>query len=321
MKRGTWAKLPDIFVRESLHGVITAKTLRGFEMDNRTIYRRCLPGGIWRRLLPGIILLQNSQPTQQQRVTAALLYTGENAVITGSEACRLHGLRPSQLPTTEQLHVLIPHKQRTLSSEFVTIERTIRMPVPVMIGDVPTAPLNRAVLDTARRLRAADPIAKMLIEAVQRGGCSPTALLREVNDGSPRGTAIPRRILREISDLRSIAEFDGRKLVGRMKKKPTHWNAVICGPAGDYLGRPDAWWDDVAMVWEIDSREFHFYAEDYARTLRRNTRYAELGITVVQTLPSRIRDEPDKVLAELEAAYQAAALRPRPPVQVRPEAA
>ncbi|MFF5990837.1 hypothetical protein [Prauserella flavalba] len=103
--------------------------------------------------------------------------------------------------------------------------------------------------------------------------------------------------------------------------RPSHWNPTVYGPAGQYVGCPDAWWDDVGLAWEIDSFEFHFSRFDYARTLQRNTNYAAAGLTVVQTLPSRLIHEPGGVLAELGAAYRAAAARPRPTVRVEAAAA
>ncbi|MCR3747851.1 hypothetical protein LX88_001789 [Lentzea californiensis] len=80
---------------------------------------------------------------------------------------------------------------------------------------------------------------------------------------------------------------------------------------------PDTWCDEVGLAWEIDSNEFHYSKDAYARTLERNCRYAAAGISVVQTLPSRLRKKPDAVVAELRAAYTAAQARPRPAVNIR----
>jgi hypothetical protein len=139
--------------------------------------------------------------------------------------------------------------------------------------------------------------------------------------GTKRGTALPRRLLAEWLDLRSVAEALAKELSKRLPVPPTHWNPVVHDALGNYIGRPDGWWEDVALAWEIDSVDFHFSRDDYARTLRLNTRYAAAGITVVPTLPSRLRDDPGGVVQELEAAYRAAAARPRPPVLLAEEAA
>ncbi|MGH3980768.1 MAG: hypothetical protein ACRDRZ_17515, partial [Pseudonocardiaceae bacterium] len=51
---------------------------------------------------------------------------------------------------------------------------------------------------------------------------------------------------------------------------------------------------------------------DYARTLDRNARYTAHGIAFLQTIPSRLVRDSDAVIAELLAAYAAAAQRPAP---------
>jgi hypothetical protein len=68
--------------------VVRTAELEALGMDRRTIYRRCRPGGPWRPLLPGIILLLPGEPTDRQRIDAALLRGGESAQITGLWAAR-----------------------------------------------------------------------------------------------------------------------------------------------------------------------------------------------------------------------------------------
>lgn len=311
-KRGRWADHPELLLELSRNGIAKASALESSEMDSRTIYRRCLPGGPWRRLLPGVIQLSNHEATRDQRATAALLFAGPRAMLTGVEACLRHRLRASELPETDDVHVLVPHHRKLRSCEFVTVERTHRLPKPVFRNGFPLSPTVRAVIDAARRIREPDTVGQLLIEAIQRGRCSPQALSLEIETGSPRGTALPRRLLAEWQDLRSVAEGHAKQLSRKLRVAPSHWNPAIVRPDGSYLGRPDAWWEDVALAWEIDSVDFHFYKADYSRTLERNARYAAAGVVVVQTLPSRIETAPAAVLAELDAAYRAASARPRP---------
>jgi hypothetical protein len=39
--------------------------LESVGVPRRSISRRCRPGGPWQRLLPGIVLLGNSEPTDE----------------------------------------------------------------------------------------------------------------------------------------------------------------------------------------------------------------------------------------------------------------
>jgi hypothetical protein len=313
-KRGRWAQHPELLLERSRHGVVRASDLESLEMSSRTIYTRCLPGGPWQRLLPGIILLHSNEPTAEQLVTAGLLHGGADSILTGTAACLRHGLRQAAMPPDTGLHLLIPHDRKIRSTGFVTMERTIRLPSPIVRHEVPLAPLIRATTDTVRRLGNADHVEAILIESVQNGGCHPKALLHELDQGSLRGTAVPRRLLTGWVDLRSMAEARAKILGQRLPMPPSHWNAAIYDRQGRYIGRPDALWEDVGLVWEIDSFEFHFRKADYARTIDRNTRYAAAGLVVVQTLPSRLRDDPGGVLADLTAAHSVAAARPRPDI-------
>ena len=91
------------------------------------------------------------------------------------------------------------------------------------------------------------------------------------------------------------------------------WNVKVFDRNGTYVAKPDAWCDEVAFAWEIDSVTYHGEGDHFLKTLARNARYAAAGIGFLQTPPSRLRTEPEAVLKELRAAYAAAAARPRPP--------
>jgi hypothetical protein len=296
--------------------VVRTSTLESLGLNRRTIYRRCLPGGPWRRLLPGIILLANTSPTEKQRIEAALLRGGRPTAITGLWAARLYGLR--RLPQSDLIHILVPDKREITSTGFVLVERTTRFPDNVIRGGVPLAPVDRAVLDGARRLAKVDEVRALLAEAVQRGYCDPATLSSELETGSQRGSALPRRILKEISGgTRSAAEGAAWQLWQRAELPQSLWNVEILTRDGQKIARPDAWCDEVALAWEIDSKEFHFTPEGYAATLERNNRYAAAGVVLVQTLPSLLRDDPARVVAQLKAAYQVASQRPRPAIALR----
>jgi hypothetical protein len=296
--------------------VITVAHLESLGVPQRTSYRRCLPGQPWQRLLPGVVLLRTGVPTRRQLVEGALLYGGDQAAITGLESCRRQGLSRPARPG-EPIHLLLPAHLKALSSGYVLVERTTRMPAPVPIDGLQLAPVVRSVLDECRRLTERAPIRALLAEVVQQLKIDPADLSTELANGSTRGSALPREVLREIAHgARSAAEAEAVALVRRTGLPGPVWNFELHDERGRYVATPDAWWDDVALAWEIDSYEFHFGQPGYATTLARNNRYAAAGVAVVQTLPSRLRTEPAAVVAELVSAYRAAAVRPRPPVRL-----
>jgi hypothetical protein len=288
-------------------GVITASTLKSLGVANP--WRRCEPGGPWQRMHPGVVLLHNGPPTRDQQVTAALLRAGPGAVLTGAEACRRHGLPASGT----EIHVLVPGSAR--GSGALITERASPMPPFSDVGGFSAVSASRAVVDACRRLRSVDAATALVAAAIQRGRCTPESLAAEARTNR-YGAKLVRTVLKELGRAESVAERDARRLSRRIRLTTPHWNVTIADSDGLIIGRPDAWFDDVGLAWEIDSKAFHYGMRDYERTLARNSRYAAAGILVVQTLPTRLRDKPDAVARELKKAHAAAAARPRPPVKI-----
>lgn len=164
-------------------------------------YRWARADGPWTRLAPGIVLVAPGPVTVRDRIDAALLRAGPNAMLTGLHAARLHGLKSP--PESADIHVLIPHRQKIQSYAGTRFERTTRLPKPVFIDGLPVAPPVRAVMDGARTFLSAVLTRQILFEAVQRENlCRFEELLEEMESGSRRGTAVPRATLRAYkSDL------------------------------------------------------------------------------------------------------------------------
>lgn len=300
-------------VAASRHGVITIARLAELGVSRRTVHRRCVPDGPWQRLLPGVVLLGAMPPTRRQFVEATLMFAGPGSVVSGLEACWWHGFR--NVPVDRRIHVVMPHGRRAFDSAFAVVERTRRVPEPVFRAGVPLAPLVRAVLDACRRLTDPDRARALLTEAVQRHRVMPASLVAELDAGSRRGSAMPREVLNDIVvGARSVAEIDAMRVVERTDLPRPVWNVALRTSQGEHIAVPDAWFE-AGLAWEIDSYEFHFRREDYARTVERNARYAAAGVLVLQTLPNRLRSDPESVAAELVAAHRAAESRPPPDVR------
>jgi hypothetical protein len=295
--------------------VIRARELVAHGVPESTVYRRCRDGGPWKLLAPGIVLMATGHATPGQLVTAALLHGGPDAMITGLHACRRHGVRRGP-PPPSTLHLLVPHGRQVRNTDLMHMERTTRLPVPLLRGGVPLAPPARAVIDAVRLIRSQREVTELVSDAVQRRLCTVAQLSAELNDGGRRGSSTPRRVLQDVSaGVRSAAEADAKKLWRRSGLPEPWWNAPVRDAAGRLLGIADAWWDEVALVWEINSYEWHLAPEDYAREQEKLARFTALGVGVLPTLPKRLRTHGDEVLDELRGAYKAAAIRPRPEVR------
>ncbi|MDQ7806985.1 hypothetical protein Q5425_24870 [Amycolatopsis sp. A133] len=258
-----------------------------------------------------------NEPTDEQRLQAALIRGGRSTMLTGLWALRRHGLR--EFPEPDDVHILVPDEREITSSGFVVVERTTRLPAPVMRGGLPVAPVYRAALDAARRIRDFETVQALLAEAVQRRRCTPELLDKELRLGSQRGSALVRRALQAIlGGAESVAEAEAWDIWKLAELPPAEWNVRVFDERGGFIAKPDAWCDDIAFAWEIDSRKWHGEGDGYSDTLARNARYTAAGITFLQTLPIDLRKEPDRVIEDLRSAYRAACRRPRPPVSYRP---
>lgn len=311
MARETWRQQTPWLSKHAVDGVVTVAALVDLGIDSSTVYHRCQPGGPWRWLLPGVVLIESGVPSGRQRARAALAYAGSDAQLTGACAAALHGLRRTG---DDRVHVLLPHPRRCRSVGPVLVERTTRLPDPVMVRGLPVAPVVRAVLDRARRLRDVEAVQALVAEAVQRRFCTPAELADELDAGSKRGTALVRRELQDIrGGARSVPEVHAMRVVRSSGLPEPRWNVPLFDDCGLLIGVPDAWWSEVGLAWEIDSLAYHLEPADYDRTLRRDARYAAAGISFLPTRPSRLRTERAAVRTELKAAYAAAARRPPPP--------
>ncbi|RZT86984.1 hypothetical protein EV383_3889 [Pseudonocardia sediminis] len=297
--------------------MVTVAMLEALGLHRRTVSRRCRPGGPWSSLALGIVKLGNGPPTRDDHRHASLLHAGPGAVLTGLDALALHGLRNAPAPFGP-IHVLVPHARRRAGAGVALLERTHRLPDPEP-GRWPLAPIPRAVCDFARRSRDRNAVRTVVAEVVQRGRCTVSELVEELERGSSRGTAIVRDVLREISDgVRSVAEAEARALVLRSGLTAPLWNPRLEDDEGHLIAFPDAWFDDVGLAWEIDSVEYHLSPADYARTVRRRSSMMAKGVVVMQTLPSDLRTRPRDVLAELHRCHEQAALLPTPALTAVP---
>lgn len=94
------------------------------------------------------------------------------------------------------------------------------------------------------------------------------------------------------------------------------FNVDLRLPAGSFLARPDVYWPEAGLAFEIDSREFHAGYLGLERTQRRHARLTAAGVLVLHASPARIDSDWPVPAAEIDAAYQVGVSRPSPAVVV-----
>jgi hypothetical protein len=287
--------LPRLLSRQ--HGVVSLRQARSYGLAMSTISYRIRAGGPWQRILPGVYLTQAAKPTPDQRHMAALLYAGPLGVITGLTALRRYGLAVSG---DQKVDVLVPVGCGRASRQFVRVHRTARMPSRVVVqGKIQLALPPRAVLDATQHLASPSDICAVVAGAVQLGLCVRQELQTELSLGRYRNAARIRAALAEVAmGVRSAPEGDLIDLIRRAGLP-----APLCNPSlyldGAFLAQPDAWWADVSVAAEVDSRKHHSSPDDWQQTMRRHTRMTAAGIRVLHFSPAEIRAQPDMVIARI----------------------
>ena len=284
-------------------------------LSRAAIEHRIRPGGPWQRLLRGVYLANTGAVSTTQREMAALLHAGPRSVLTGLAAARRHGLRT---PQDDRIDVLVPANARCQSTGFVVVHRTYRLPGSVCVaGEIRFALPARAVADAARRLASVRDVRALVADAVQRQRCSIEMLNIELEQGPVQGSAFLRVALEEVrAGVRSVPEGDLRALLRRGGLPMPMFNARLYD--GDVLvAVADCWWPDAGVAAEVDSREYHYSAEDWQRTMRRHDELVARGVLLLHFTPKQIRGQPEEVVAQIRAALAAGRKRPRLPLTYR----
>jgi hypothetical protein len=294
-------------------GLITRTQVLAAGWSVATLRHRIRPGGPWQAVLPGIYLGSNGPLADGQREIAAVLHAGPGCVLTGPAALRHQGVR---VPATDIVDVLVPMPTKRQSVDFVRMHRTARMPDQTFVlNGIRWALAARAAADTARGEHDLREVRALVAGAVQRGTCTVPQLAEELRAGPTRASGRLRAVLEEVADgVRSAAEADLRQLIKRSGLPEPMYNPDLY-LGSMFLGRPDTWWKDAGVAGEVDSREWHYSADQWAETMARHSRMTAHGILMVHFTPKQIRTEARRIVAEFRSAIETG--RQRPALEIR----
>ncbi|MFI1931188.1 hypothetical protein [Streptomyces sp. NPDC020330] len=319
--------------------VLSAAQLRARGVSAAQTSAQCLPGGPWQHLLPGVCLLHPGPPTGRERLLGALLYAGRppasarrapagppdagfgEAMVTGVAALALYGFAAAgDVEALHRIDVLVPRTRRLRSTRFVEVLRTASMPSPVRVGEVPVAPVERALADAVAGTADAAVVRRLLTEAVRDGHCEPAAMVRELSEAKLLGRpAVVGAVDALLAEGRAASEARLYAMVREHGLPEPLWNVELRLPGGPCLGGVDAYWPDHAVAVELDVRAPRYgvpgrrgRAEEDPRwsayTAKRE-RLERLGVTVVRIAPGKLRESADQQATVVRTALMAAADR------------
>jgi hypothetical protein len=271
-------------------------------------------GGPWRALLPAVYLALPGTPTQAQWETAAVLYAGPHAMITGAAALRFHEFRVTPRQDVDAVDLLLPLRFQRASTGCVRVHRTSHMPAMWIKG--PSARRYafpaRAVADTARWLTDLREVRALVGDAVQNRHCAIAQLADELRAGGTANGALLRMVIAEATDgVRSAPEAELRDLIIKARMPLPFFNPRLYLPNGKFIACPDAWWPEAGVAIEIDSRRWHLSPDDWERTMTRHSDLGQYGIVTLHATPHQLRTAPAPFLRKAANAYKAGMERPR----------
>jgi hypothetical protein len=285
------------------HELMTRAQLLSLGINDMAMYRR-VRSGQWLRLLPAVYAVRNGEISDEQRRIAAALYAGEAAQLAGLSALDWYGFR--YVPDHDSVYLIVPHQRQRKSAGFVRIHRTHAVDLRARDGGLyRVCSPARAVVDAGRELRDSRAVLAIVAECVQRGFAGVRVLDEQLRRAARSRTALVRAALDEVSGgVRSVAEGDLRANVQRSKVlPPVLWNVPLWTPSGERLPTPDGWLGEVGIALEMDSQEFHYRPEDWAKTLQRHNMFAKHGVLALHFTPKENARNPDKVLRTIEETY------------------
>ncbi|WP_367658008.1 hypothetical protein [Streptomyces sp. TG1A-8] len=294
---------------------------------------RCRPGGPWRLLLPGVVLLHPGPPTGEERLHGALLYAARGAapgvpaqpaapdahgpvyaeaMITGLAALALHGVGATPPPVSlNRVDVLVPRLRRLRPAGYVRLVRVPVLPAAHAVAGVPVAPVPRALADAVARLADAQAVRRLLTEAVRGGHCEPAAVVRELAGAKLLGRAhVAGAVDSLLAEGRAVAEDRLYRMVRACGLPDPVWNVDLRLPGGPRLGGLDAYWPEHAVAVALDFRAPRRDGDArWPERARTRERLERLGITVVHLAPEGLGNAMEQQATVVRTALMASAGR------------
>lgn len=264
------------------HGVVARRQLVALGLGARAIDRRIARG----RLHPlhrGVYAVGHRVVSQRGRWMAAVLATGEGAVLSHRSAAALWDIRPSE----GRIELTAPWARR--ARQGLLLHRAVLPADEVTTHEgIPTTTPARTLLDLAAVVDG-HALQRALNEAEVRRLSGPHALL--IRHPTKRGTAALRALAPQ-PHTRSDLEARFATFLSDRRFPTPLTNTLIEGI------EVDAAWPDRRLIVELDSYEFHRTRQAFENDRRRDRRLTAAGWRVMR-VTWRDLDEPGRLAAEL----------------------
>lgn len=287
------------------HGLVTTTQARQLGAS-RSELRTRTTNGAWNRLPSGVLRLEGSVATEEQRLMTAVLMAGAGAVLSHWSAAALWGIpgfdagdvHVSRLRarTSRPTRTGWIHEPRSLPAHHLTRFRDLPVTTPSrtifdLAGVASPGRVERA-METAwsRRLVSGKTLHAMLPELAERGRTGITLmrllLAERAVDYRPMDSGTEVRAKAVLADA-GIRGFD---------------HQVDLGDDEDWLGRVDLVDRERRIVLEIDSELYHGALIDKRADEERAARLEAAGYLVVRVTDTDVWHHPQELVRKVRGA-------------------
>ena len=263
----------------------------------RTTIRERISGGRWQAVYPGVYLVGVLPPSWHQRLMAACLFAGPNAVASHRAAGVVWGLDGL---VRAPLEILVPHgEEATCRGVVVHRSRKLGEREVTRRAGLPVTSAERTLVDLGRYLEPRET-EKALESALRLELVTTQSVWRYVEE---RGGRIPGcRLLRGIMLARGDAKPAGSG--GEVEFLRLLRNAGLPAPIRQFklrlpngaLAFLDFAWPDLKLGMEYDGYDSHGGRFAHAADLERQNGIVSLGWTLLRYPGSRVRRKPALVV-------------------------
>jgi very-short-patch-repair endonuclease len=275
-------------IAEFQHGVATREQLLGVGLTRHSVDTRLRQGRL-HFIHRGVYAVGHESLLPLGLEAAALLASGERAVLSGRSSAAVWGLCPT--PANEVFVTVQGDGGRKRAGITVSRLQLEAHEIRVRHGLAVTSPA-RTILDLA----ATPDLERIVGEALGTKLVTERELRTAVDEASGRRGIQKLRALLDgpggPAFTRSEAERRFLALVRKGGLPPPQANAWIAGLEVDFL------WPDHRLVAEVDGN-FHAYGPRREHDHRRDARLEAAGYDVIRTTWHQIIDEPETLLVRL----------------------
>jgi very-short-patch-repair endonuclease len=292
------------------HGVVAAWQLVACKVSREEIKTR-LGGPRIFRIHRGVFAVGHSKLTPEGRLMAAVLRSGEGAVLSAGSAAydyRIFKAFPEKIevtvPAVRDKPEGVPFK--TFTATFLPGETTVRNGIPV-------TSYARTFFDLAATRR--EDSLKLAFEHVERHPRELRNIARMIDDhAGERGVKALRKVLanyaRHTGVSRSTLELEFVAWLTKRGISLPELNAHL--PIGDEVFLPDCLWRAAKLIVELDTWDFHGFPAARERDNRRDRVLDLAGYAVFRVMPADlVGDRGDELAAQIEQKLARAGVQNR----------